>query len=206
MMNTVNVSSAIPKEERSVPLPTNSENTTTHTTEDIVTINSVYERKETPSFFPNNKKQRILIIALSTVAVICIFFCIWYAFHRNTSSENTYTEKLGIFAQLNAEPSTQIPVPQTNETLNFKKSSYKVEAGKKIKVSCKYTPKDTTQPTSSPKITYSSNNIAIALVDKDGNVTGKKVGTTSIIAVSDTKLNMYRILISLKNIHQVVSR
>ena len=183
MMNTLNVSSAIPKEELPAPLPANSEN---DATEDIVTINSVFERKETLPFLPNNKKQRILIVTLSSVAVIYTFFCIWYAFHLNTSPENNPAEKLGIFSQLNAEPPAQIPVPKTNETLNFKKSSYKVEAGKKIKVSCKYTPKDSAQSTSSPKITYSSNNIAIALVDKDGNVTGKKVGTTSIVAVSDT--------------------
>ena len=77
-------------------------------------------------------------------------------------------------------------VPATDETINFAKSNYNIQLGKKIKVSCIYTPPTDKYKQPQPYITYISENSEIAKVDSKGNVVGVSTGTTNITALSDT--------------------
>lgn len=86
------------------------------------------------------------------------------------------------------EAATQRVVPATDEKLKFKKDSYKVEVGKTVKTEHTYTPPYSEDDYDEPKITYTSNNIEIATVDKSGKITGVGTGMTSISAVTSTGL------------------
>lgn len=125
---------------------------------------------------------KALIITLSMTGAVgtTAFFAIHFDFNPN--SVNAVEVNATIPA---TEPATQQPIPATDEKLSFKKKSYTVKVGKTTKTSYTYTPPSKVV-SDKHKITYTSNNIDIATVDKNGKIKGISTGTTSIVAVSDT--------------------
>lgn len=84
------------------------------------------------------------------------------------------------------EDVTEEIVPATNESIKFKKNVYSVVVGKTIKLEYTYKAPDDEDEYDEPKITYISENIEVATVDKNGKVTGVGTGTTNVAALSST--------------------
>ena len=153
-----------------------------------VTISSVYEIKEKADI-----KERLTAF-LRQKAVLCtaiLFFAIVggisaFSMVYSVPAVVVGNQETTLFFHTPTEIPTQIAVASTKETLTFKKNSYKVELGKKITVECKYTAKDGKEKKEMTGLIYVSGNTEVVLIDKKGNVTGKRCGTTNITAISET--------------------
>ncbi len=183
--------STIVEEESADSTTLNISSTQNQTSEqETITINSVYEVKESSEILPKIKSF------LKTKAVfwaVMIFFMAMALISFISIIKSVVpvtvvvdTEKILKLKQSSQETPTQTPVPAIKEKWQFKKSAYKVEAGKKITVVCQCISKDNKKKSSEPQLTYVSENPEIAIVDQKGNVTGKRCGTTTIVAISDT--------------------
>ena len=140
-----------------------------------ITDNDIIKKKT----FTGNKRLIITLSVLSFFLIITAMATGVVIVNANPSYTEGTTENA-------TELSTGKAVRATDEALTFKKSKYTVQVGKKIKVECSYTPHTNKYEQPQPYINYISNNIEIAKVDSNGNVTGVSTGTTSITALSDT--------------------
>ncbi len=134
----------------------------------------------------SNISVKIMIVALSILG--SAGFTAFYATHFATESNAvnaTQAANMVTATDIATQPATQKIVPSTDETLKFNKKKYTVTVGKTVKTGYTYTPPDKNS-SDKPQITYISNNIDIATVDKDGKIKGKKTGRTSIVALSST--------------------
>lgn len=125
-------------------------------------------------------KALIITLIMASAVGATAFFATHFDFDTNSANAVEVNATIPT-----TEPVTQQPVPATDEKLSFEKKKYTVKVGKTTKTSCTYTPPSKVV-SDKPKITYTSNNIDIATVDKNGKIKGVSTGTTSIVAVSDT--------------------
>ena len=129
---------------------------------------------------------KIIIVALSIAA--SAGFTGFYAAHFATKGNAVYATQattMVMATDIATQPATGKIVPVTDETLKFNNKKYVVAVGKTVKTGYTYTPPDKAS-SDKAEITYSSNNIDIATVDKNGKIKGKKTGRTSIVALSST--------------------
>ncbi|MEE0060895.1 MAG: C39 family peptidase [Acutalibacteraceae bacterium] len=131
----------------------------------------------------SNISVKIIIVALSILG--SAGFTAFYATHFATDINAVNTTQATLATVIATQPATQKIVPSTDETLKFNKKKYNVTLGKTTKTAYTYTPPDKNS-SDKPEITYISNNIDIATVDNDGKIKGKRVGKTSIVALSST--------------------
>lgn len=125
------------------------------------------------------KFKAITLFVFLVVVFVCIIMGVLHINNTVVVDE--------VFA--NAEPvekATEKIVPVTNEKLKFKKDSYSVVAGKTVKLEYTYTPPGKDKQYDEPEIIYTSANIEVATVDKNGKVTGVVTGTTNIVALTST--------------------
>ncbi len=129
---------------------------------------------------------KALLVTLSLVGAVSAtaFFAIYFDFDSNNVSA-IEVNATTVSTQPITELATQKVVPATDEKLSFQMKRYKVTVGKTTKTSYDYTP-PSKNDSDKPKITYTSNNIDIATVDKNGKIKGVSTGTTSIVALADT--------------------
>ncbi|MEE1125670.1 MAG: C39 family peptidase [Acutalibacteraceae bacterium] len=129
---------------------------------------------------------KALLVTLSLAGAVgaTAFFATYFEFNNNDVSAVEVTAT-ALSTQPITEPATQRVVPATDEKLSFKKERYKVKVGKTVKTSYTYTP-PAKNKSDKPEITYTSNNIDIATVDKNGKIKGIATGTTSIVALAET--------------------
>ncbi len=116
----------------------------------------------------------VLAVAVAAAALSVLAFCLLG--EQSSDAQAADSE----------ETATVQASPVTGESLQFNRSKYTLTVGKTVSASCVYTPPKYGKLKTSPGITYSSNNINVATVDKKGKIKGVSTGTTSITAVADT--------------------
>lgn len=135
------------------------------------------------------KKEKSLIkkhykkILLSTVVLLVAAGAVFTAIHFIQA--NNLTDTTAVSATDEWINDTE-DVDKPNSTLYFEKPSYKVEIGKKVESKVKYYVDKYLQTPSN--LRYISNNPNIAVVDSNGNITGKSAGSTGIIAYTSDGL------------------
>lgn len=125
-------------------------------------------------------KIKAIILSVSLLAVIVGIVTVAYFINSTAVSD-----KFSVMVQP-TENVTEKIVPATNESLKFNKNVYSVVVGKTVKLEYTYTAPYDKEEYNNPDITYTSGNIEVATVDKNGNITGVGTGTTNIVAVSST--------------------
>lgn len=154
------------------------------------TVRSVYDYDSSPKDLgikglhkKSLHKKVYIISAISALLIASVVLIVIFV----GQSSNTYaaSEKENI-------PQTDTDVPNTDsetpkEAVRFTKTSYKVPVGGTVTVSYGYISLDRkkNQTSSKDKVTYSSNNVSVAIVNQSGQVTGVSAGTASINVVSE---------------------
>lgn len=165
---------------KSVTEQDSDENYDTDSTETVINFidNVLVEEsyiKKSPSV-----KIKAIILSVSLLAMVVGMVTVVYLINSTAASDN-----ISAIIQP-AEEVTEKIVPATNESIKFKKNVYSVVVGKTIKLEYTYTTPNDDKEYDEPKITYISENIEVATVDKNGKVTGAGTGTTNIVALSST--------------------
>ncbi|MEE0930295.1 MAG: C39 family peptidase [Acutalibacteraceae bacterium] len=127
-----------------------------------------------------SSKIKTIILSVSLLAVI-----LGIVTAVSLINSTAVSEEFSVIVQPTEEVTEKI-VLATNQSLKFKKDVYSVVVGKTVKLECTYTAPDDKEEYDNPEIIYTSGNIEIATVDKNGKVTGVGTGTTNIVALSST--------------------